>query len=118
MDGKLSGQWEGDTLVVETEGFNDKVVYREAADNLHATERFTLVDANTLYYESHHRGFHHMDETLDVRIVPTAGRESTTDTRVCMPRGQLRDEKHLECRQGRARHGCEGSHRREVNPWR
>ncbi len=49
--GDSRGRWEGDTLVVETRNFNDKVNYRGAGSNLHLIERFTRVDATTLRYE-------------------------------------------------------------------
>jgi hypothetical protein len=48
--GDPRGRWEGDTLVVETTNFSDKVVFRGASSNLKLVERFTRVDANTLDY--------------------------------------------------------------------
>ena len=56
-NGDMRGRWEGDTLVVETTHFVDKVHYRWAAawrmptETLHLVERFTRVDADTLDYE-------------------------------------------------------------------
>ena len=49
------GRWDGDTLVVETTNFNGKM-WLDSAGNFHGanariTERFRLVDANTLDYE-------------------------------------------------------------------
>jgi len=41
--GQSSGHWEGDTLVVETRNFNGKATYRGSSENLHLTERYTLV---------------------------------------------------------------------------
>ena len=55
--GESRGRWEGDTLVVETSGFNDLSWnqfsgWNWAADeHLHVVERFTLIDANTIRYE-------------------------------------------------------------------
>ena len=46
--GYSTGKWEGDTLVVETRGFNGKAwldqLGRPTTDALHVTERFTRID--------------------------------------------------------------------------
>ena len=55
--GDSRGHWEGDTLVVETTNFNDKSWnqfsgWNWAADqNMHVTERFSIVDGNMLNYQ-------------------------------------------------------------------
>ncbi len=56
--GDSRGHWEGDTLVVDTTNFTDKVgsfsttsVSWGTGERLHLTERFTRVDADTLRYE-------------------------------------------------------------------
>jgi hypothetical protein len=48
--GDSVGHWEGDTLVVETTNFTDKVLYRGAAENLHLVERFTRVGPDEIDY--------------------------------------------------------------------
>jgi hypothetical protein len=48
--GSSVGRWDGDTLVVETTNFTDKVLYRGAAENLHLVERFTRVGPNEIDY--------------------------------------------------------------------
>jgi hypothetical protein len=48
--GQSVGHWEGDTLVVETKNFTDKVLYRGAAENLHLIERFTRVGPGEIDY--------------------------------------------------------------------
>jgi hypothetical protein len=48
--GHSVGHWEGDTLVVETTHFTDKVLYRGAAENLHLVERFTRVAPDRIDY--------------------------------------------------------------------
>jgi hypothetical protein len=61
-NGDSRGRWEGNTLVVDITGYNDKgtVATNVAAqrvraipqsDQLHAVERFTRVDENTINYE-------------------------------------------------------------------
>jgi hypothetical protein len=49
--GDPRGHWEGDTLVIDTTNFSEKSNFRGASQNLHLTERFTRVDANTISYE-------------------------------------------------------------------
>jgi hypothetical protein len=52
--GDSIGRWEGDTLVVDTVGFNDKTEisgYRHT-EALHMVERFRRSDLNTLQYEA------------------------------------------------------------------
>jgi hypothetical protein len=48
--GHSVGHWDGDTLVVDTTNFSDKVLYRGAAENLHLVERFTRVGPNEIDY--------------------------------------------------------------------
>jgi hypothetical protein len=53
--GHSIGRWEGDTLVVDTVGFNEKqwlVGVYPTTDRLHLTERFTRSDLRTLTYEA------------------------------------------------------------------
>jgi hypothetical protein len=53
--GHSIGRWEGDTLVVETVGFNEKAWIDRAGsphtERLRFIERFTRTDSNTLKYE-------------------------------------------------------------------
>jgi hypothetical protein len=53
--GRAVGKWEGDTLVVDTKGFNDKFWMSNGGlphtDKLHLVERYTRTDLNTLKYE-------------------------------------------------------------------
>jgi hypothetical protein len=48
--GDSVARWEGDTLVVDTTNFTDKVLYRGAAENLHLVERFTRVGPGEIDY--------------------------------------------------------------------
>jgi len=49
-NGTSIGHWEGNTLVVETRGFNAETAWRDATENLRVTERITRVDDETLEY--------------------------------------------------------------------
>jgi hypothetical protein len=49
--GDPRGHWEGDTLVVETTNFNDKVAFRGASENMKVIERFTRVSDDQIKYE-------------------------------------------------------------------
>jgi hypothetical protein len=49
--GDSVGRWEGDTLVVETTNFNDKVIFRGSSRaRLRLVERFTRVNAGQIMY--------------------------------------------------------------------
>jgi hypothetical protein len=51
--GNSRGRWEGDTLVVETKGFNDKLAIAGSANNsasLRTTERIRRIDADMVEY--------------------------------------------------------------------
>jgi hypothetical protein len=48
--GDSVGHWEGDTLVADTTNFNGRTRFRGSSENLHVTERFRRVDANTILY--------------------------------------------------------------------
>ena len=49
--GDSVGDWEGDTLVVDTTNFTDKTRFRGSSDRLHVVERFSRIDAKTLLYK-------------------------------------------------------------------
>jgi len=53
--GHSIGKWDGDTLVVDTIGFNEKTLVdtfgHPHSDALHVIERFTLTDAAHIAYE-------------------------------------------------------------------
>ena len=53
--GNARGRWEGDTLVVDSRGFNEKFWFSNGGlphtEQLHLVERFTRTDMNTLRYE-------------------------------------------------------------------
>jgi hypothetical protein len=48
--GHSVGRWEGDTLVVDTTNFNEKVSIQGSGPDLHVIERFTRVSADTIMY--------------------------------------------------------------------
>ena len=56
-NGDIRGRWEGDTLVVESRGFVDKMsdrwaqTWRMPTETMYLVERFTRRDADTLEYE-------------------------------------------------------------------
>jgi hypothetical protein len=54
--GYSSGRWDGDTLVVEVRGFNDKTWFDRAgnyhSDALQVTERYTAITPDALRYEA------------------------------------------------------------------
>ena len=54
--GWSNGHWEGDTLVVDVNGFNDQTWFDRAgdfhSDALHVVERYTLVGRDRLNYEA------------------------------------------------------------------
>jgi hypothetical protein len=53
--GWSNGRWEGDTLVIDVTGFNDRAWFDRAgnfhSDALHVVERYSFVDATHLDYE-------------------------------------------------------------------
>jgi hypothetical protein len=49
--GNSRGRWDGDTLVVDTINFSDKLSFRGSNTNLHLIERFTRVGPDSLLYE-------------------------------------------------------------------
>ena len=54
--GDSRGRWEGDTLVVDVNNFNDKTWFDRSgnfhSDALHVIERYTLIDKDHIYYEA------------------------------------------------------------------
>ena len=49
--GDSRGHWEGETLVVNSNNFNDKIHFNGSSEALHVVERFTRVDDETIRYE-------------------------------------------------------------------
>ncbi len=49
--GDSRGHWDGNTLVVETTNFNDRVNFRGASENLKVIERFTRTADDTIRYQ-------------------------------------------------------------------
>jgi hypothetical protein len=49
--GDSRARWDGETLVVDTTNFTDKVSFRGSTEGLHLIERFTRVNADTVRYE-------------------------------------------------------------------
>ena len=49
--GDARGEWDGNTLMVDSTNFTDKTGFHGADENLHLVERFTRVDRDTLLYE-------------------------------------------------------------------
>ena len=49
--GDSRGRFEGDTLVVETTNFNDKVQFRGSSENLQLVEQFRRIDGHTIMYQ-------------------------------------------------------------------
>ena len=56
FQGHSTGKWEGDSLIVDTVGFNEKFwLSREGpphTEKLHLVEKFTRTDYNTLNYQA------------------------------------------------------------------
>jgi hypothetical protein len=48
--GDSRGRWEGDTLVVDTTNFTDVTQFRGSSSALKVTERFTMLDRDTIRY--------------------------------------------------------------------
>jgi hypothetical protein len=51
LRGDPRGRWEGDTMVVETTNFTNRTAFRGSSEYLKVTERFTLIDADTIRYQ-------------------------------------------------------------------
>ena len=49
--GDSRGRWDGETLVVSSNNFNDKIHFSGSSEALHVVERFTRVDDDTIRYE-------------------------------------------------------------------
>ncbi len=50
-EGDSIGYWDGDTLVVETRYFARATSFGNSSENMELTEKFWLIDADTLGYE-------------------------------------------------------------------
>ena len=86
--GDPRGHWEGDTLVVDTVNFSDKISFRGATDKLHLVERFTRLDAGHARVPIHRRRSRDVDQAVDGGV--SDGEDHREDLRVRMPRRELR----------------------------
>ena len=50
LEGSSRARWDGDTLVIDTTNFTDKIAFQGSSPNMHLTERFTRVSDDTLMY--------------------------------------------------------------------
>ena len=50
--GDARGHWEGNTLVVETTNFTDKIAYRGSSEHLRLVERFTRTGPDSVEWSS------------------------------------------------------------------
>ena len=50
-EGDSIGYWEGDTMIVETKNFLRDTAFGNSSSNMQLTEKFWMIDADTLGYE-------------------------------------------------------------------
>ena len=81
--GDARGHFEGDTLVVETTNFTDKVPYRGSSENLRLTERFTQRAPGIVEWSVTFDDPGHVDAAVDVRDEPHARRPSVPFEYAC-----------------------------------
>ena len=104
--GHSTGRWDGDTLVVETTNFTDKILYRGAAENLQLVERIKRVGPDELEYR-----VTITDPTTFTRPWTVAIPYVNTgedDVRIRVPRGQLRHGRDPQRRARRRTESCGG----------
>jgi hypothetical protein len=51
LRGDSRGRWDGDTMVVETTNLTDRTAFRGSSEHLKVTERFTMLDRDTIRYQ-------------------------------------------------------------------
>lgn len=51
LRGSSRARWDGDTMVVETRNFTERTPFRGSSEHLKVTERFTMIDADSIRYE-------------------------------------------------------------------
>src|SRR5688572_10483081 len=49
--GDWRGQWEGDTMVIETTNYSEKTAWRGSSENLKVSERLTMTSPKTIRYQ-------------------------------------------------------------------
>ena len=50
-EGDSVGYWDGDTMVIETKNFARDTAFGNSSSNMHLTEKFTMLEEDTLTYE-------------------------------------------------------------------
>ena len=73
-EGDSVGHWEGDTLVIETRNFARDTAFGNSSANMQLTEKFWMIDADTLNYEFTIEDPDHLDRTLDCNVPDGQGR--------------------------------------------
>ena len=102
--GDSVGNWEGDTLVVDTTNFTSKTQFRGSSENLHVVERFTRTGPKTILYRFTVEDPIDVGPVVDRRV--SVERDRREPLRVRVPRRQLL------ARRDAARRAAEGSGRR------
>jgi hypothetical protein len=58
------GDWEGNTLVVETTNFNDRTRFEGSSKDMLLVERWTRVSDDEIDYQFHHQRSRHLDSSV------------------------------------------------------
>jgi hypothetical protein len=99
-EGQSRGHWEGNTLVVETTNFDERVDYRGyTTRNLRVIERFTRIAPNKVEWSMTDRRSVGLRAAVDV-LVPVDRGQLAADSRVRVSRGQFRHSEHSFRRAG------------------
>ena len=90
--GDSRAKWEGKTLVVDVTNFSPKSNFNGAHENLHLTERWTRLDADTIEYTVRVEDDDHVGGALDGHAHDEAAGRSDEPhlSRAAVPRRQLR----------------------------
>ena len=105
--GDARGHFEGDTLVIETTNFTDKVPYRGSSQNLRLDRALHAARHWHRRMVGDVRRPGHLDASVDLCDEPH--QDDRASVRVRLPRGELRDAEHARHREARGGRGLRGA---------